>query len=77
MAILTTEQRAVLTQRLAEAEQAYHDLSIGRTAVEFHDQNGEKVIYNKNSIRSLLGYINTLKQQLGLNSGSGPLNVWL
>ena len=39
-----------LSVRLAEAEAAYHELSIGKSPVEFRDQNGEQLTYNRASL---------------------------
>lgn len=68
----TTEE---LQQRLAEAERAYHALMTGKTVVEFRDSNGENLKYNQSSMRSLGMYIESLKRQLGLGSGLGPMGA--
>jgi hypothetical protein len=76
--ILTTEQREVLTARLAEAEQAYHDYRMGNSARVFVDQNGERVEYAATNINGLRSYILELKGQLGQSSGIvGPLQAWM
>lgn len=61
---------------LKEAEQAYHKLMIGQSAVEFRDQNGEMIRYSAVSAPRLLGYIASLKRQLGLASNSSPMKAW-
>lgn len=66
---LTPEQRALLQQQLNEATAAYHSVMIGGQVREFHDQNGERIVYSSSNRVSLLGYINGLRMQLGL----GPL----
>ena len=68
---------ATLTLRLSQAEEAYHRLLTGQSARVFVDQNGERVEYVAASATRLAAYIEELKRQLGLQTGSGPLNVWL
>ena len=76
-ASLTTEDRAVMTQRLQEAEAAMHDLSLGRQARVFVDQNGERVEFNLNSMATLRSYVLNLRIQLGLPTGIiGPAAPW-
>ena len=55
-----------LSVRLAEAEAAYHELSIGRSPVEFRDQNGEMLVYNRASLPKLAAYVAALRR-----SGAG------
>lgn len=77
MIVLTPAERATLTTRLAQAEEAYHQLMMGGQAKVFVDQNGERVEYQTSSRNQLFAYINTLKAQLGLTGiASGPLHVW-
>lgn len=76
MLVLTTEQRAVLTTRLAEAQAAYHSLMLGGQVKVVVDQNGERVEYQQSSIPKLVGYIATLQSQLGIGCPAGPMNVW-
>lgn len=55
---------AVLTTRLAEAEEALHQLSIGGgTATVKYD--GREVTYTKADMNGLKLYIRGLKEQLG------------
>ncbi len=65
----------VLKQRLAEAEEAQHQLAMGRSVVELKDSNGETVKYNQASMRQLGMYIQTLRAQIGCG-GSRPMEVW-
>lgn len=58
--------RAQLLVWLSEAENALHQLNMGLQAKEFHDQNGEKVIYNAATRGQLVAYIADLKRQLGI-----------
>jgi len=68
----------VLTERLAEAELAYHRLMTGGAVVELRDQNGEVIKYTQASATRLASYIQYLKEQLGLlpRSSKGPMKVW-
>lgn len=65
-----------LNTALQDAEQAYHRLMTGQSAVEFRDSNGELVRYSAISANRLMGYILSLKQQLGLASNIGPMRAW-
>jgi hypothetical protein len=69
---------ADLATRLAEAEQAYHDLMTGQSAAELRDSNGELIRFTPANAARLLGYIAGLKQQLGLiTPGSmSPGRAW-
>ena len=69
---------ADLETRLAEAEQAYHDLMTGQSAAELKDSNGETIRYTPANASRLLGYITSLKSQLGLlTPGSmAPGRAW-
>lgn len=62
-----------LTVALQEAETAYHRLMTGQSAVEFRDSNGESVRYSAVSATKLMGYILSLKIQLG--QPVGPMRV--
>jgi hypothetical protein len=55
---------AELQGYLAEAEAAYRDLMIGKSAVEFRDSNGESVRYTTANARLLKAYIADLKVQI-------------
>lgn len=65
-----------LNTSLQEAEQAYHRLMTGQSAVEFRDSNGELVRYSAVSATKLAGYILLLKSQLGIPTSVGPMRVW-
>jgi hypothetical protein len=64
-----------LTVLLSEAETAYHRLMTGSSMVELRDSNGESVRYSAISANKLLGYILSLKRQLGVPTGLGPMRV--
>lgn len=66
----TTEE---LQSRLDEAEQAYHDLCIGKGVVRLRDSNNEEVQYNITALPRLAAYIADLKRQLGQSPCSGPM----
>ena len=61
-----------LATQLAEAEAAYHALMVGQSVAELRDSNGELIRYTPASAARLLGYIMSLKQQLGMNPAAGP-----
>lgn len=74
---LTAEQRTTLTTRLAEAEQALHDLLIGGHARVMVDSNGERAEFTAANASRLRAYIEELKLALGQKTVCGPLNVWM
>jgi hypothetical protein len=51
-------------QKLTEAENAYHDLMMGRAVRVVVDQNNERVEYTTANASRLYAYIAALKQQL-------------
>lgn len=65
-----------LQTQLQEAEAAYHRLMTGESVVMFKDSNGEQIQYSAVSANKLLGYIMSLKQQLGVPVCNGPMRVW-
>ncbi|MGH9928614.1 MAG: gpW family head-tail joining protein [Pyrinomonadaceae bacterium] len=73
---MTPEQKAILEQRLAAAETAYHNLTIGVQGKVFVDANGERIETTPANAGRLAAYINDLKRQLGLVVSSGPMQVW-
>jgi hypothetical protein len=78
MTTLTDEQKATLSGRLRDAEDAYHKLRTGAQARIFVDQNGERVEFAVANAGHLRAYIVELKGQLGLPTGIvGPLNAWM
>lgn len=67
---------ATIAEKLAQAEEAYHQLMMGQTVVEVVDQNGERVKYAQASASRLAMYIATLKNQMN-GTPLGPLQVYL
>ena len=65
-----------LREKLAEAEQAYHDLMLGRSVRVVVDQNGERVEYTAANAARLAAYIADLKRQLG-QSALGPMRPFI
>ena len=63
---------ADLTTQLAEAEAAYHALMLGQSVAELRDSNGELIRYTPANAGRLQAYIQSLKQQIGLLTTSGP-----
>lgn len=61
-----------LQDRLNEAEQALHDLAIGKSVAELRDSNGETVRYTVANRGALNAYIADLRRQLGLGE-LGPM----
>jgi hypothetical protein len=59
-----------LTQLLAEAELAYHQMVLGKNIAMVKDQNGEEVQYSIASRGALAQYIASLKSQLKLPGSS-------
>lgn len=56
--------QATLTKRLAEAEEALHQLLMGRQVVQV--QSGDDVVrYERSNIATLRAYVASLKAQLG------------
>jgi len=77
MDFLTPQRRALLQQRLDNAEAQYDLLMTGQAAKVFVDQNGERIEYVQASANKLAAYIADLQRQLGVGGGMGPLNVWM
>lgn len=72
---------ATLTDQLAEAQAAYHDLQLGKAVRVYVDQNGERVEYSVANRSALLAYINDLKQQIadeaaGATPCKGPMRPY-
>lgn len=59
---------ATLQERLTEAEAAYHDLQLGKAAVEFRDANGELTRYTAANSARLARYIESLKAQIAVST---------
>jgi gpW len=73
---------ATLSERLIEAEDAYHRLMTGTSAVEIRDSNGEMVRYTPANAYRLSAYIESLKGQIAASANntplySGPMRVFL
>lgn len=64
--MLTEEEKTKYTAWLEAAEEAYNSLMTGGQAVDFTDQNGERIRYTAANASRLLGYINWLRNALGL-----------
>ena len=58
-----------LKSRLAEAEEAYHQLMIGAREVSVNVGNFGSVTYNQASLTSLATYIANLKSQIAAAEG--------
>ena len=69
----TREQKQ---QWLAEAEQALHEIRLGRGVRTIVDQSGERVEYTLASAPALAAYIEQLKRDLG-ETAYGPMVFWL
>lgn len=74
---LTPELRTLYTTRLAEAEEALHQIMLGNGARVYVDQNGERVEYFAANSARLRAYIAELKLLLGQKTVQGPLNYWM
>lgn len=69
---LTPEEIIKYTAYLNSAEAAFHSLMTGTQAVEFTDQNGEKIRYTAANRATLASYIAYLRDLLGLSPLSTP-----
>lgn len=69
---------ATTADLLAEAQDAYHRLMTGTSAVRVRDQNGEQVMYDSINANKLAAYILSLQTQLGLvkRCDTGPMRPW-
>lgn len=74
---LSAEEKTIYTLRLAEAENALHNLLMGQQAKVFVDQNGERAEFTAASAPRLRAYIAELKAALGKTPISGPMNSWM
>jgi hypothetical protein len=63
---------ATLQERLTEAENALHDLQIGKAVVECRDQNGETVRYSIASRSALVAYVQGLKGEIANPAAAAP-----
>ena len=67
-----------VSEMLAEARAAYHDLQIGKAVARARDSNGEEIQYTQADRTALSGYIASLEAQLACPTGTpsatiGPL----
>ncbi len=62
--------KEILKTRLAEAEEAYHQLMIGAREVSVNVGNFGSVTYNQASLTSLETYIANLKSQIAAAEGT-------
>lgn len=62
---------ATLAERIAEAKEAYHLLSIGKAVAEVRDSNGEFLRFTQAKKADLAAYIAELEAELAGN-GSPP-----
>ncbi len=62
-----------VTDMLAEARAAYHDLQIGKAVASARDSNGEEIRYTQADRTALAGYIASLEAQLAAPSGCPPI----
>lgn len=74
---LTDAERAVLTTRLSEAEDALHKLLIGGHARVVVESNGERVEFTAGNSQKLRSYIFELQVTLGVRVPCGPLKPWM
>lgn len=75
---LTTEEKAIYTTRLTEAQTAFHRLRLGGQAKVVVDQNGERVEFTVARTNDLRAYIIELQMLLGLPTGIiGPMKPWM
>lgn len=63
----------LLKTRLAEAQQAYHDLMTGGSARVYVDQNAERVEYTAANKANLWAYINGLLAEICRLDPSDPI----
>lgn len=68
-------QAVSLQQRLADAEDAYHQLIMGKGIASVKDQNGEEVHYSITNRAALAQYIFMLQRQLGIAQPAKPATV--
>lgn len=77
---LMSETIETLRQRLTEAREARHKLSIGGGVVEVQDSNGERIRYTPASAPRLASYISELETQIAKLEGGvsdvGPMRPW-
>lgn len=72
---LSTEERAILEQRLEEAEAKRHALLTGDGLASVRDASGRQLQRHAPEVQALDRYIAELKRKLGLASGYRALGV--
>lgn len=65
-----------LTQRITEAQRAYHELMTGAAVVSITDKTGERVEYRVANASQLSRYIQELQNESGASNIPGPLNIY-
>lgn len=60
------------SQRLAEAEKAYHQLMLGQSVRVFVDQNGERIEYTAANKQALINYIESLRSVIASGACGSP-----
>lgn len=66
---------ATLRQRLDEAEQALHELTLGLSTASLRDASGSQVNYTPADAPALRAYIAGLKRDLGISGGRAPARL--
>ena len=61
---LTPADLIVLKARLTQAQDALHQLYIGKAVVTVRDSNGEMITYQNASIGELAAYVQSLERQV-------------
>lgn len=74
MATVPQIDTATLTQWLADARNALHQLEIGRLSVEVAS-DGARIIYTRSNVNQLRAYIARLESQIAGGVQSGAINV--
>lgn len=73
---MTDAERIVYTARLASAEQAWHDMTIGGQPRVIVDSSGERVEFFASNRGTLRAYILELQLKLGMETSiTGPMGV--
>lgn len=70
---LSPEEIVKIKNRLAEARDAYHRISMSRQPVEIRDSDGSSIRYNTNNLSRLKAYIAELESEL-LGCGVSQFN---
>lgn len=62
--------------RLAQAQEALHNLVTGKMASVVVDQNGERVEFSKTNVGALQSYIATLTGAISGTPANRPIGFW-